>query len=390
MSKKKTHNEFVEELKQKNIDVAPLEEYKSANTKILFKCNKCGYVWSVTPSNLFRNKKCQKCNGRERYTNKTFLDKLHAITNTIEPLEEYVSTHTKILCKCKICKNEWRVSPSKLFLKKGCPECAKKTSGNKGKYKYSESYIKNILHNKNISILDEYKGIHNKNNFMCLKCEYKFTTKISHILYEGTGCKNCANISLRLSHDEFVNRVKEKLPELEILSKYNGSSKRVTYKCKTCGLIHSAFANNLLKGYGCPSCCASKGEKICKKYLEDNNINYIPQFEFDDLVGVNNGNLKFDFAILNNSNDVCCLLEYDGIFHYEKQYFDDGFENLQIHDNKKNEYCKNKDIPLIRIPYWEFDNIENILDNYFNNNDLTCVINKDNQTTNSLLLCSDE
>ena len=29
----------------------------------------------------------------------------------------------------------------------------------------------------------------------------------------------------------------------------------------------------------------------------------------------------------------------------------------------KNEYCKNNDIELLRIPYYEFDNIENILEN---------------------------
>ena len=28
------------------------------------------------------------------------------------------------------------------------------------------------------------------------------------------------------------------------------------------------------------------------------------------------------------------------------------------HDMIKNEYCKNKNIPLIRIPYWERDDLE--------------------------------
>ena len=35
--------------------------------------------------------------------------------------------------------------------------------------------------------------------------------------------------------------------------------------------------------------------------------------------------------------------------------------NLKRNDNIKTEYCKNNNIKLIRIPYWEFDNIEQII-----------------------------
>ena len=67
---------------------------------------------------------------------------------------------------------------------------------------------------------------------------------------------------------------------------------------------------------------------------------------------------------MNENNEVKSLVEYDGIFHYEKQYDDDGFERTQYHDSLKNEYCAKNNIPLLRIPYWEFDNIENILQKY--------------------------
>ena len=53
--------------------------------------------------------------------------------------------------------------------------------------------------------------------------------------------------------------------------------------------------------------------------------------------------------------------EYDGEFHYRKMYEKDSFDILQIHDKRKDEYTKKHEWKLIRIPYWEFDNIENIL-----------------------------
>ena len=43
----------------------------------------------------------------------------------------------------------------------------------------------------------------------------------------------------------------------------------------------------------------------------------------------------------------------------------DKLKKIQIYDIKKNLYCAKNDIQLIRIPYWEFNNIEKYLDYYF-------------------------
>lgn len=37
------------------------------------------------------------------------------------------------------------------------------------------------------------------------------------------------------------------------------------------------------------------------------------------------------------------------------------FEKTQKHDEIKTQYCIDHNIHLIRIPYWDFDNIEEIL-----------------------------
>ena len=81
-------------------------------------------------------------------------------------------------------------------------------------------------------------------------------------------------------------------------------------------------------------------------------------------MGIGGGQLKFDFAIVDNCLKVLGLVEYDGIFHYEKQYDGDRFEVIQIHDKRKNEYCKEHNIPLLRIPYWEYDNVDKLLDEF--------------------------
>ena len=41
-------------------------------------------------------------------------------------------------------------------------------------------------------------------------------------------------------------------------------------------------------------------------------------------------------------------------------------DRQQEHDRRKDEYCKLHDIDLLRIPYWEFDNIDKILNEKLN------------------------
>ena len=80
--------------------------------------------------------------------------------------------------------------------------------------------------------------------------------------------------------------------------------------------------------------------------------------------------LRFDFAVFNEDDTIKCLIEYDGIQHFqpinfwgnEYSYTQLRFETLQRYDKRKNDYCKNNGIKLIRIPYTEFENIEDILE----------------------------
>ena len=44
-----------------------------------------------------------------------------------------------------------------------------------------------------------------------------------------------------------------------------------------------------------------------------------------------------------------------------KEWAEEQFKGQKIRDEIKNKYCKQNNINLLRIPYWEFDNIENII-----------------------------
>ena len=123
-------------------------------------------------------------------------------------------------------------------------------------------------------------------------------------------------------------------------------------------------------GGGCPNCSGSKGEIKIRDFLDNMNLSYEREFSFDDLWGDCNKQLRFDFAVFNEDDTIKCLIEYDGIQHFqpinfwgnEYSYTQLRFETLQRYDKRKNDYCKNNGIKLIRIPYTEFENIEDILE----------------------------
>lgn len=144
----------------------------------------------------------------------------------------------------------------------------------------------------------------------------------------------------------------------ELLSnEYSGAKVRdLEFKCYNCGKTWKAKLRHILVGCGCLHCANSKGEDRTSNWLNDNNIAYIPQKVFPDCT--NRKPLHFDFYRI----DYNLCIEYDGILHYvDKFNRPEEFKKTKENDKIKTMYCKKNKIPLLVIPYWDFDNIENIL-----------------------------
>lgn len=104
-------------------------------------------------------------------------------------------------------------------------------------------------------------------------------------------------------------------------------------------------------------CLLSKGEFIISQILSKNNINFEKQKTFDDLRGNTKYSiLRYDFYLTDDNY----IIEYDGQHHYKATSGwcnEKHVKETQERDTKKNNYCKEKGIPLIRIPYTHIDNI---------------------------------
>lgn len=147
------------------------------------------------------------------------------------------------------------------------------------------------------------------------------------------------------------------------MSDYVSCKTKVSVKHETCGNIYKTSRNTILQGCGCPVCRESKGERRVRKYLLEKVFEFTSQYKLKNCRNVNP--LPFDFAVSNNQNELSCLIEYDGEQHFKPiEHFggEKGFQQRQHNDQIKNAFCKENNIPLIRIPYWDYDNIETILE----------------------------
>ena len=105
-------------------------------------------------------------------------------------------------------------------------------------------------------------------------------------------------------------------------------------------------------------CLKSKGELKINTLLNKMLITYKTQYSFDDCRFPNTNKLAyFDYAIFHNDK-LLCLIEYDGAQHYYGwNYQDTSLDHIKQYDQYKNDYCNNHNIPLIRIPFYDLDNI---------------------------------
>ena len=295
--------------------------------------------------------------------------KKNSNAENIEILGEYKGNQIKIKCKCLKDGYTWETRPNDLLSKNsGCPKCGIEKVKNSRKLTHEEFLEKFYKQNKNaenIEILGEYVNAQTKIKCKCKLDGYTWETKAYHLL-NGTGCPKCSGI-MQLTHEEFINRIKDINNDIEVLEKYVNMTTKIKVRCKIDNNIWYVTPSNLLSGYGCPKCNASKGEKRIAKYLDNRNIKYIhDKGYFKDLKNSKNNILRPDFII----KDRKIWIEFDGKQHFEVVDFSsknqelakEQFEQIKENDKIKNEYAKKHNWKLIRIPYTEYDNIEKILE----------------------------
>lgn len=85
--------------------------------------------------------------------------------DNIELLSEYCGIKNRIKCKCKVCDYEWEPISDSLMRGRGCPICAQKRR-DKSKYKFISDYSE-LLNNMNLSVVSDYINATTPATFKC-------------------------------------------------------------------------------------------------------------------------------------------------------------------------------------------------------------------------------
>ena len=270
--------------------------------------------------------------------------------------KEYINNHTKLKMICDK-GHECEITFGNFKQGKRCRTCAFEKISQDRKLNYN--YVKEYIELQGYALLE--------NEYVKSDVPMKMKCNNGHICYiswdnfkYGRRCKECKYEGLsekfRYSYDYVKNYIQSY--GYKLLSKeYINNSTPLLIECTNGHKFHRTFGIFKLT-QKCPIWSQTEGENKISEILTKLNKEFIYNKPyFNDLLSPKDNPLRPDFILPNEK----IWIEYDGIFHYEKVYENDGHDDIVINDKIKNKYAKKHDWKLIRIPYWEFDNIETIL-----------------------------
>lgn len=298
---------------------------------------------------------------------------------TYEHVKNYIEIESE--SECKLLSEEYKGNKSPLDLMCSCgnkftanwvhikyrnqTQCKECGMRNMIQYqpKTHETFVNEIknMYGDEYTVLGVYLQAHKHIKMRHNICGYEWLVSPANLLYKKSQCPHC-NGGTRKTQSEFISEVKQMYgDEYTVVGEYISYHKEIKIKHNICGNIYSSKPSIFLSaGVGCNICSESKGESKVRKFLESNNIEFTKEKFFYGLIGLGGNSLRFDFYL----DDIDALIEYDGEFHYKKYFEEQNFDEIQIHDKRKDQYCIDNNIPLLRIPYWDFDNIEIIIEKY--------------------------
>lgn len=179
-------------------------------------------------------------------------------------------------------------------------------------------------------------------------------TSLRKGLTKSCGCLHKELISQHWE-DKILNR---DYPNLKVLKRIDSTNEMSNWlcQCKFCNNTFILPTSRLQTSQGCGCQTTSSGVRKILDLLNKNNISYTTEKTFNTCIfPKTNRKARFDFWVNNQY-----LIEFDGLQHFKANggwSNEEALKETQKRDNFKNQWCKKNNIPLIRIPYWQENNL---------------------------------
>jgi very-short-patch-repair endonuclease len=343
-------------------DYSMVKDIKNNRTKLDIICHEHDYTFKFTQkyfNHINRRQGCPLCAGKYSYDYKEFINRANKIHNFKYDYshlqEDYKDNKTKVRIVCKE-HGTFIQSPNSHLRGDGCNSCVRRD------FSTVESFINesNKVHNSKYDY-SKVSLVSIKSDVIIICPDHGDYTQNAYVHLTGSGCRKCSECE-KYTQKSVIDKFKEIHGDKYDYSLVNFKSirEKVEIICKK----HGSFLQDPFSHYqnqGCPKCRSSKGEERIIKCLVDNKIQFEYQKKFEGLK--NKNYLPIDFYL----PDYNLCIEYDGKQHFEMVEAWGGLESFEIlkeNDSKKDFFCQSEKKNLLRIPYYDFNNIESIIDDF--------------------------
>lgn len=291
--------------------------------------------------------------------------------------EEYTNNKVAMRAKCpKHPDKEIKINLNSVISGQGCRYCGIERRVNNKRVDFH--LVEKLFQEKQYTLLSKKEDYINAETKLAYLCP-KHPNEIQYMTYDsirnGHSCPKCAseqNAKRQRKDFKFVQQYFEEVG-YKLLSKpedYKNASTKLKYICpKHPEYIQEiTWSNFYCRKARCKYCSSqnSKGEHKIAKYLVGHNIEFTPQKRFTDLRNpVTNYQLSYDFWLPSFN----MLIEYQGGYHNgmvhkrnPNKQTEGDLENQQKRDDIKRQYAKDNNYRLLEIWYWDFENIDSILE----------------------------
>ena len=251
------------------------------------------------------------------------------------------------------------------------------------------------------------KNVHDKiKDFKCDKCDFECSDKGNlkrhgkqvHDKIKDVKCIHCDYLcSSTDTLKTHIKMVHDKIKDFKCV--------KCDFSCSTNSdlKIHVKIIHDKIKDFKCDKCdyeCSTKctlkkhielihinpksknmsrGEKAVYEHLIDLgyefNKTFFRETTFNDLRGIGNGLLRFDFKVMIN-NEKFVFIEFDGEQHERPVKFStittneealEHFKLTRTHDRIKNDYCKDNGYEILRIRHDQTKLIKVMINEFIKN-----------------------
>lgn len=373
MPRKLSQEEFIRRAREKHgdkYDYSQVTKYANGSTPVTIICKTCGQPFEQKPKMHIKGHGCTHCANNKPIGTEEFIRRAKDVWGDRYTYEKsvYTSNKEKVIVTCRI-HGDFQTTAYDFLKGHGCPDCGMDAVKQKRR-KPQDDFIaqcKSVHGDRYDYSQAVYRGKRQKVTIICRKHGPFEQWPDGHL--NGQGCPMCKfeNESAMMSKgtEKFIEEARKVHGNRYDYSQvvYVNNKTNVTVICPDHGPFEVAPQDHLQGMNGCPRCSTSKGEKRILMWLEAHNIPYLWHKSIRSPLAIGKRK-KFvpDFQLPTKDG---MFIEYNGEQHYRPKELWGGEKQLrkqQKRDAALREYCRQKGIRLLEIPYTDFDRIEEILE----------------------------